>query len=824
MILENKHHIWLAAAALTAGILLAGKMPQRQIIPAILILLGIAAVLAFDTVSKKEKTCMALILTGLILFGFGLAHHQAMQYDKKISLVEQQQTEKVRISGILVQKENKSGKYLYQLRKTYLNTDHKPAYLGNILLYTEDDTIPIGSIVVAEGDLELFPAARNDGNFDFSVYYRQMNLTCRCFAEQVQCVKKPHLSVGEFLYRIQKKIMDTYRTELNERDAGILSTLVAGSKSLLDAETKTAYQQAGISHILAVSGLHISVFGFSIYRFLHRCRRSYPCSAAVSSLCVISFAMMSGFGVSAKRAVVMYLCMMGAQVLGRKYEASHGLALAVCLILIQNPFALYQSGFLFSCTALLAILLYATLGTEENQKHQTSEENSRDSVRKIRKRGSECLERLKMNLFLQLWLIPLTAWFYYEVPVYALFLNLLVIPLCGWLLGFGAVGALVGFKFPIASKWILILCHLILNLYETGIDLTERLPFHLWKTGRLYMPLLVCYYTLFGCYFVWRYVVKQPDFCMLQKDDTGRKKISDGRKISLCARCISDIRSRIPVIICIAGFLLCMLVVPPDRPGIYFLDVGQGDGIFISDGKQKHLFVDGGSTSEKAVGTYRMLPFLKYHRIRKIDAWIVTHTDADHISGLQELLETGYPVEKLLLATAMPKDEAYEQLLHLAKENGTEVLSVQKGTKCRLDDATMECLYPDVTEQENEKNALSQVWRYHSGQLSVLLTGDLGEEQEKLLLERHLLQPVTVLKVAHHGSAYSSCMEFLAKVQPEEAIISCAEKNRYGHPSAETIERLKEADCSVGYTMKTGQISFVKEYGHWKKHCFLKET
>ena len=106
------------------------------------------------------------------------------------------------------------------------------------------------------------------------------------------------------------------------------------------------------------------------------------------------------------------------------------------------------------------------------------------------------------------------------------------------------------------------------------------------------------------------------------------------------------------------------------------LDVGQGDGIMISDGREKHIFIDGGSTSENAVGTYRLLPFLKYHRIRQIDAWIVTHTDADHISGLTEALESGYPICRLLLAKAAPQDDALEHLVTLAKENS---LTTQSG-------------------------------------------------------------------------------------------------------------------------------------------------
>ena len=135
----------------------------------------------------------------------------------------------------------------------------------------------------------------------------------------------------------------------------------------------------------------------------------------------------------------------------------------------------------------------------------------------------------------------------------------------------------------------------------------------------------------------------------------------------------------------------------------------------------------------------------------------------------------------------------------------------------------MTCLYPEAEEAETEKNALSQVWRYESDGFSVLLTGDLGSEQEQILVERNLLQPVTVLKTAHHGSAYSSSETFLEAIRPAVAVISCGEKNRYGHPASETTERLEQADTSIAYTMKSGQISVVKEHGKWKEVYFIKD-
>lgn len=788
MILDNKRHICLCAAALTAGILLAGKLSVSHVIPAILLLLGcMAGIFQQGKTARLERRIMLVILAGCCIFGAAWTRKHIVSYEKRQAVVSD--LSEVEISGIVSRKEIKSDSYLYHIRQTYLNTDQTPIYLGNIIVSMEQDDIPVGAVVTASGTIQTFSHARNDGNFDFAEYYQQLNVVCRIKADAMQLIEAPVFLLKETLYCIQKNIVQVYTDNLNERDAGILCTLVAGSKSQLDPDTRQMYQNAGISHLLSVSGLHISILGFGLYRLLRRMRRSYPLSAGISIFVILCFAYISGFGIPARRAVVMYVCMMGAQVLGRTYEPAHGLALAAILLLIWNPISIDQSGFLFSFTAMLSIVLYGILFQDTGWKEQKRGEHKtswKDFVLEkiVMPTKNNCL----FSLWLQLWLLPLTAWFYYEVPIYSLFLNLLVLPLSSWLLGSGLIAALIYQKLPYTAGWMFVGCHEILNIYDLGIKFIQKLPGNLLLTGRPELWCMMVYYLFLALFCIWK--------CRHTENMEIRKKVLIGG---------------------ICGVLLTgtLLFHPAELPGIYMLDVGQGDGLFLTDGAGIHIWIDGGSSSESAVGTYRMLPFLKYHRVTDIDYWIVTHPDSDHISGLMELLEAGYPIRHLILAKAQGKEEASQKLISLAKQKGADIQYVSTGSELRLQDMKLRCLYPDARETAPDINGLCQVWELQSRGFSMLFTGDIGEEQEALLLDRNHLQPVTVLKVAHHGSRYSSSETFLTCIHPEIALISSSAKNRYHHPSPETIERLQEQSCEIHCTKDQGQLSILYQKGQW---------
>lgn len=836
MILEHKRHLCLCAAAVVTGILIAERPKQIWIFSVILLAAAISYCI-FTCKEKKERIAVFFLMTALALTAYIRCECQIVNYESLTA--EAPDGERISLTGTICQKESKANSYLYYVRDTVYTIGDKEVKGGKIAVYADTDALPVGSVIWASGDAARFEPAANEGNFDASAYYRQLNVAFQVYAETLEEVRAPLCALRERLYRLQQQISAVFVSELNERDAGILCTLVLGNRAFLGQDVKEAYRDGGISHILAISGLHISILGYSIYRFLRKIHCSYLCAASASSVIVTAFAVMSGFGVSSRRAMLMYLIMMGAQVTGRTYDAGNALAAAALVILLFNPLSLFQSGFLLSFTALLAIVLGSTLREEK-------EERVGERPGKIRGFFMQLLDSLKMSVRIQLFLIPLTAWLFYEVPIYSLFLNMLVIPLCSWLLGFGIAGGLSGLLFPQLSKWLLIVCHLILDVYEKGLAVTQLLPGSSRITGQPPRWLLCLYFLLLAILYLARtrelYRLKwqggeREDLCSTR---TRKPRCSRGKDVEREGLCFArtrkprslrgqdgERRSLFPVRLrqlrCSkalslgCGVLLSLILIAPGsrQPRTDILHVGQGDGIFISDGAGSSVFVDGGSTDESQVGAYRILPFLKYHGVRGIDAWIITHGDEDHISGFLEVLEDGYPVRALLLAEAMPRDAQWERLVEAAGEADCEVIYVSAGDEIAMSEVRMRCLFPNADDSGEDANALSQVWELRAEDFSMLLCGDIGTQTEEVLLERELVEDVTVLKCAHHGSKYSTGADFLDAARPEWTVISCGENNRYGHPHEDTLARLFEAGSQVSITWQEGQITFLKTRDGW---------
>lgn len=226
----------------------------------------------------------------------------------------------------------------------------------------------------------------------------------------------------------------------------------------LDAEVKSLYQMAGLSHILAISGLHISVVGMAIYNFLRRRGTGFFTAGILAGSLVVSYGILCGMGSSTKRAVFMYGIYLLANVLGEVYDSGNALMLAGIVLVVQDPLCMKNTGVIFSFVAVLGVISFASPLVE------------------VVKGKGKAVDAFVFSLGLQLFTLPLVARFYYEIPLYSIFLNLVLLPLLGLLLGCGLIGGLVGLFWQGLAGKILTICHVLLYFYEWMADLTLRLP------------------------------------------------------------------------------------------------------------------------------------------------------------------------------------------------------------------------------------------------------------------------------------------------------------------------------------------------------------
>lgn len=250
------------------------------------------------------------------------------------------------------------------------------------------------------------------------------------------------------------------------------------------------------------------------------------------------------------------------------------------------------------------------------------------------------------------------------------------------------------------------------------------------------------------------------------------------------------------------AFLVWQLDQENRRTKVIFLNVGQGDAILISQGKNQVL-IDGGRTSKELLARLgRHLPFWD----RKIEVVIATHPDADHIGGLPGLLRT-YQVERVLTTGAESETEiSWLFQWSIEKYTHHEALPIFKGTKIDFPaggELLIEYPHTSLPKETADSNSGSIVARFTYGATSFLLTGDLPHEETALPDET----PVTVLKAAHHGSKYSSSEAFLGRIRPTEAVLSVGENN-YGHPAPEVLERLGRLGITTHRTDREGDIRY----------------
>lgn len=268
------------------------------------------------------------------------------------------------------------------------------------------------------------------------------------------------------------------------------------------------------------------------------------------------------------------------------------------------------------------------------------------------------------------------------------------------------------------------------------------------------------------------------------------------------------------LLILLCGFIL--IPIKSSKAKVSFIDVGQGDGIYIDAGED--ITIDCGSSSSKHIGEYTIEPFLKSNKINKIEKVFITHADSDHTSGILYIAQNSdIKIKELYLPILAKDDSDYDELRNISDH----VTYLRAGDIVPLKKGAITCLSPDMAYKPNTLNDQSLVLSYKYGDFSALLMGDASQEVEKYIVSN--ISRATVLKVGHHGSSTSTSAELLQASTPRLAILSYGQNNRYGHPHEETTELLSKYDIPSISTAKNGQISLYTDGTNLDIIRFIKE-
>lgn len=589
------------------------------------------------------------------------------------------------------------------------------------------------------------------------------------------------------------------------------------------------------------TGVHVAIIGMTLYGFLRKLKIGRLISGTFSIAIIILYGIMTGMSSSTERAVIMLILSIAAEYFGRKTDAPTSMGFAMIIMVLGNPYVILDAGFQLSFAAITGVTVVAPqlrkllrmfkcfikeADEKKKQKHK--------KIISLRKMIIKLIDALVVGIASFITTTPVIIYYYYQFPPYSILINLIVIPLVSLVVGGSILVVLTGLFFTGAAVVMTYPVRLILFGYKYLCIFASGLPGASVLVGHISIGMVFVYYLSVVLIFA---ILR-----MIRIGKTEREG---------------------PILYLMLATVLFLTVVYEvysyDKSlKVVYMDVGQGDGVLLRTSGHGGILIDGGSSSNKRVGEYVMVPVLKYYGVSEVEYAFVSHGDVDHVSGLEYLLneeQSGVHVVNLVLPEYGDQD-ALQELKSEATANNVNIIYMKPGDNItynhqHAETINIECLYPDEEAGQGvlDTNNLSMIlkttitWDVREADienlnkssdsdasLSLLFVGDAGIAAEKRLIElygKNSLGEIPdsiacdILKVGHHGSRNSSGSDFLKRVSAMYGIISCGKDNRYGHPHAETLERLKMADTKYMTTKEHGAIILSIERGDWSLSGYI---
>lgn len=762
---------------------------------------------------------------------------------------------------------------LISSQKTTSQTNEIQEIFGknaSVLCYLQKDEAPpkAGSYVRVFGEVSPFLQATNPGEFDAAAYYRRKDCLFALRKTEITAQTKTYGQLEEFLSQLRYESDALFWKLLGEKNGATASAMVLGLKKGMDSEVKALYQGAGISHLLAISGLHLSLIGAGLFGLLKKVRLPAILSAGISALILIAYAQLTGMGISTRRALVMFLLFLAAGLLKRTLDLPTSLAVAALFLLVPKPQRILDAGFQLSFSAVLGIAVMIPVlqeGWEDAAPSLRVANGVTDGVtgwnlvRAAIARACRFLcKNILAGLGITMTMLPFLLIHFYEWSPWSVLLNLAVIPLMGILLPC-LIGLQLIARLTALAQMAFAASKAAASLAQSVPGALPAVPAALASCLELPQRLLcAAIEAIFSCYEqLCRFATALPGSILHTGYPTWQALTV--YTIGLIALAVSGKklrpRLRLAAAVCLMGIFLIRL---PGELNVTMLDVGQGECIGIETREHHVYLVDAGSTSKKKTGQYQIIPWLKYIGTRSVEGIFITHWDEDHISAVGELLDwsksSRVKIRRIFLPDAALKDEALETLLQQIEEADVPVEYLSAGERMMDGALQISCLHPYAKKVPEDRNDASLVLRLSQGEFQMLLTGDLEQSGEDWLVEQARQgaeqpqsiaqeqarqgaeppQPVaqgqtrqsaeqpqptaqahpsaqnplrcTILDAGHHGASNATGEALLDLAQPGLVLISCGKNNRYGHPAPEMLKRLEERGICWYSTAKVGAI------------------
>lgn len=701
-----------------------------------------------------------------------------------------------------------------------------------VIIYSDKNTLyHPGDILNINGELERAEEGRNIYGFNYRNYLKKEKIYGIITCEKIHYLDKK-VDIYYFLGKIQSSIKKQAYLLYGNNNAGFISKILFGFESELDSNVEENFRNAGISHILAISGLHISYIIIILKKIFSLFINSEKTKNLTICFCLIFFIILTGASPSCIRACFMNIMVLMSKNLYRKNNTYISLGIAFILIVSFNIFNIYDIGMWLSFFGTLGILLfykYFIFIFINREKYITN----------------NLISIFSVSLSAQILIWPIILFCYNTISFSFWITNVCISFLTGPLV---IIGYLSIFSSYISNPLGIFIAKIEIIVWKVICiiaNLVSKIPF-----SKIYVKgsneiLIIFYYAVLIITIIYyrRHKTKGKKHLIKLKriinNKEYRNKVFYGiiekskRKLKNIFNLDYEINLSFEnkennykgkflsfhykygkyffmCLLCIVIVITYLYLIGTEDFKLYFVDVGQGDCTIIKT-QNKNLIIDGGegNSDKYDYGKNVILQHLLKLGIKRIDYMIFSHFDSDHAGGLIYILEN-LKVDNIIIGIQTEESECLKKILEIADKKKIRVIIIESGKNIKIDrNSYIEALWPNKKDLigENALNNNSLVFKFNYKNFSILFTGDIEDIAEKELVNKYKENLKSdVLKVSHHGSKTSTSIEFLEYVKPEIALIGVGKNNKFGHPNEDVIEKIENSGVKIYRTDINGEI------------------